>query len=80
MNPRVKSVAATPDYKLRIKFNNGEEGVYDCAHLLNFGVFREHKHMNYFKQAKAWDGTVMWPHEQYICPGTLYLDSVKSAK
>ena len=80
MNPRVKSVSAAPGYKLRIKFNNGEEGVYDCGHLLDFGVFKELRDENYFKQVKVSDGTVMWPHEQDICPDTLYLDSMKNAK
>lgn len=80
MNPRVKSVVAISNYKLRIKFSNGEVGVYDCGHLLEFGVFKELRDVNYFKQAKAWDGTVMWPHEQDICPDTLYLDSMKTAE
>ncbi|MBK1650470.1 DUF2442 domain-containing protein [Rhabdochromatium marinum] len=80
MNPRVKAVAAMADYKLRIKFSNGEKGIYDCAPLLDFGVFRELRDVNYFLQAKAWDGTVVWPHEQDICPDTLYLDSNKNAE
>ena len=54
-----------------------EHGIYDCSSLLDFGVFKELKDINYFKKAKAWDGTVMWPHEQDICPDTLYLDSMK---
>jgi hypothetical protein len=78
MNPRVKSVAAISSYKLKIIFNNGEEGIYDCKPLLDFGVFKELKDVNYFKQAKAQDGTVVWPHEQDICPDTLYLDSMKN--
>ena len=78
MNPRVKSVAAISSYKLKIIFNNGEEGIYDCKPLLDFGVFKELKDVNYFKQAKAQDGTVVWPHEQDICPDTLYLDSIKN--
>ena len=80
MNPRVKSVSAIPGYKLRIKFNNGEEGIYDCNHLLDFGVFKELRDENYFKLVKVWDGTVMWPHEQDICPDTLYLDSMKNTE
>ncbi|TVQ99253.1 MAG: DUF2442 domain-containing protein [Desulfovibrionales bacterium] len=78
MNPRVKSVSAIDDYKLKIQFNNDEEGIYDCSHLLHFGVFKELNDTVYFKQAKAWDGTVVWPHNQDICPDTLYLDSVKN--
>ena len=44
---------------------------------LNFGVFQELQDKHYFKQAKISGGTVVWPHEQDICPDTLYLDSVK---
>jgi len=80
MNPRVKSVTAISDYRLRVKFSNGEVGVYDCTYLLDFGVFKELRDVHYFKQAKVWDGTVIWPHEQDICPDTLYLDSMKNAK
>ena len=80
MNPRVKSVVAMADSKLKIQFNNGEEGVYDCTPLLDFGVFKELRDANYFIQAKACDGTVVWPHEQDICPDTLYLDSIKNTE
>lgn len=77
MNPRVKAVVPRDDYKLEITFTNGEVGIFDCAHLLSFGVFQELKDIRYFKQARAEDGTVVWPHEQDICPDTLYEDSQK---
>ena len=77
MNPRVKSVTPKDDFTLEITFTNGEKGIYDCSHLLDFGVFCELKERNYFKQVKAVDGTVTWPHDQDICPDTLYLDSKK---
>jgi len=77
MNPRVKAVTATSDYKLHLVFTNGESGIYDCSDLLDFGVFKELKNIHYFSRAKAVDGTVVWPHEQDICPDTLYRDSVK---
>ncbi|WP_295441099.1 DUF2442 domain-containing protein [uncultured Thiodictyon sp.] len=78
MNPRVKKVSASGDYKLLLVFTNGEQGTYDCANLLEFGVFKELKDINYFKRAKVIDGTVAWPHDQDICPDTLYLDSLKA--
>jgi hypothetical protein len=77
MNPRVKSVMTSSDYKLHLVFDNGERGVYDCSNLLDFGVFREFKSLDYFQQARLGFGTVVWPHEQDICPDTLYLDSIK---
>ena len=77
MNPRISEVYPTDDYKLELIFTNGERRLYDCSGLLNFGVFNELKDVGYFKQVKVSDGTVVWPHEQDICPDTLYLDSVK---
>ncbi|WFP50831.1 DUF2442 domain-containing protein [Methylomonas sp. EFPC3] len=79
MNPRVKSVQASDDYSLMLEFTDGSQGVYDCKPLLDFGVFKELSDRQYFKRAAVVDGTVVWPHEQDICPDTLYLDSVKLA-
>lgn len=77
MYPRISEVVAMPDYKLKLIFTNGEQGIYDCSDLLDFGVFQELKNHQYFNQVKVLHGTVIWPHEQDICPDTLYLDSVK---
>lgn len=75
MNPRIKSVTVASEYKLKLVFTNGETGVFDCSPLLDVGVFRELRDENYFRQAKVEYGTVTWPHEQDICPDTLYIDS-----
>ncbi|MFM8331107.1 MAG: DUF2442 domain-containing protein [Candidatus Methylumidiphilus sp.] len=77
MNPRVVAAVPTDDYKLHLVFTNGEARVYDCAELLDFGVFQELRDLAYFKQAAVVDGTVAWPHEQDICPDTLFLSSVQ---
>ncbi|MBU0878005.1 MAG: DUF2442 domain-containing protein [Candidatus Omnitrophica bacterium] len=77
MNPRIRKVTPTEDYKLILTFTNGENGLYDCSSLLDFGVFQELKDKSYFNKVKVIDGTVTWPHEQDICPDTLYLDSKK---
>ena len=77
MNPRVMAVTPTDDYKLEMTFTNGEVGVFDCSHLLGFGVFKEFQDIRYFKRARVEAGTVVWPHEQDICPDTLYEDSRK---
>jgi Protein of unknown function (DUF2442) len=79
MNPRVKAVRARDDYRLEIEFMNDEVGLYDCSHLLDFGIFQEFQDVNYFKRARVEGGTVIWPHEQDICPDTLYEDSKKLA-
>ena len=77
MNPRVKKVFPTDNYTLELVFTNDEEGIFDCSPLLDFGVFTELRDKRYFKQARVEYGTVVWPHEQDICPDTLYEDSAK---
>ncbi len=59
MNPRVRAVVARDDYMLEITFTNGEVGVFDCAHLLGFGVFTEFRDIGYFRQARVEGGTVV---------------------
>ncbi len=77
MNPRVKSVTPADSYRLYLVFTNGEHGIYDCSPLLDFGVFRELKDPVYFRQVQVVHGSVAWPHEQDICPDTLYEDSCR---
>ena len=74
MNPRVKDVTPLDDYQLKIEFTNGEVGIYDCRLSLDFGVFKELSDEVYFRQVRAEGGAVVWPHEQDICPDTVYLD------
>jgi Protein of unknown function (DUF2442) len=80
MNPRVQAVQATDDYRLILQFTDGQQGVYDCTPLLDFGVFKELRDKQYFKRVVVDNGTVVWPNEQDICPDTLYLDAVKIEK
>ena len=78
MNPRVQSVKPEDGYRLRLTVTNGEERLYDCSHLLDFGVFQELGEPAYFRQVRAAHGTVVWPHEQDICPDTLYEESYQA--
>jgi hypothetical protein len=77
MNPRVRAATAGDAYQLKLIFSNGEVGVYDCSPLLDFGVFRELRDPSCFRQVRVSGGTAVWPHEQDICPDTLYVDSHK---
>lgn len=77
MNPRIRSVYPLDGYRLKLVFTNNEIKVYDCSKLLDFGVFKELRDIHYFKRVKAACGTVVWPHNQDICPDTLYLGSQK---
>jgi len=62
---------------LEITFSNGKVGVFDCAHLFDFGVFKELRNLDYFRPVRAEGVTAVWLHEKDICPNTLYEDSLK---
>jgi hypothetical protein len=78
LSPDVLEVTPEGDYRLRVRFDNGETGIYDCRHLLDFGVFKEHRDVRYFRMVRVENGTVAWPHEQDIAPETVYLNFVKT--
>ncbi len=73
MNPKVISVEAEPQYRLKLVFDNDETRVFDATPFLDKGVFSELKDMNYFRQARVAFGAVEWPHEQDFSKDTLYL-------
>jgi len=77
LNPRVTHVQPRDDHQLELTFSNGERGVYDCRPLLDTGVFRELKELDYFRQARLVHGTVVWPNEQDLCPDVLYQESAR---
>lgn len=79
MNPRIAEATAIENYKILLRFTNGETGTFNCAPLLDFGVFQELRDKHYFNRVKVSDGTIVWPNEQDICPDTLYLESQRRA-
>ncbi len=72
---KVIAVIANDDFSLDLKFNDGSMRRFDIKPYLEFGIFKELKDKNYFKQVKVAFGTVQWPHEQDISPETLYIES-----
>lgn len=75
MNPYVKTLTPLPDYRLLLKFENGETRVFDARPYLDRGVFRRIKHPGVFGLAKVVAGSVEWPGEIDLSYDSLYLES-----
>ena len=75
MNPRVATVAALPELKLRLEFDDGRVATFDVSPYVDFPVFQRLKDQAYFSCAKVDHGTVEWPGGIDFDPDTLYLDS-----
>lgn len=70
-------VSASPleDYRLRLRFEDGVEGIVDIGAALSFqGVFAPLRDPAYFSQVRVDPelGTVSWPNGADLDPDVLY--------
>ena len=64
-------VKALDNYNIYVELKNGKKGIFNMTPYLNFGVFKELKSIDYFREVGIVFGAVTWPHEQDIEPETL---------
>jgi hypothetical protein len=77
MSPDIIKVKPEKDYRLRLWFDNGEQGIFDVKPYLDKGIFRALKDVSMFNSVRPFIGSIQWANKADICPDTLYLDSVK---
>jgi hypothetical protein len=63
-----------PDYRLELRFDNGESGVVDLSEFVGRGVCAAWAQPGVFEQVTVTgEGAVEWPGEIDFCPDALYL-------
>ena len=73
---RAVAVKAMDNYLLLVKFDNGEQRIYNCFPLLENNLFSELKDVEFFKTVHIDDmGLVCWNDATDINPYDLYEDS-----
>lgn len=72
MRPKAIDVKPLEDYKLLIKFDNGEEKTFDVKPYLNHNIFLELKNKELFKKVKIGGLSIEWANGADICPDELY--------
>ncbi len=73
MTPQISQVESRPNYKLYVRFENGEVRLFDVRPFLDKGIFRELEDETYFRRVRRISGGVEWPNEQDLSADTLYL-------
>lgn len=71
----VVSVQALPEHRLRVRFDDGTEGVVDVSAMVRFvGVFEPLKDQAFFDQVVVHPelGTVCWPNNADLDSDVLY--------
>ncbi len=71
---RIIDAKALPQFRLELRFDNGESGVVDLSSLAGHGVFEAWNVPGVFEDVSVTDdGAVQWPGELDLCPDALYL-------
>ena len=76
LEPIAKEVRALEDYRLYIKFDNGEEKIYDMKPLLNHKFYQGLKDKERFKKVKPDGISIEWETGEDIAPENLYNDNI----
>ena len=68
----VEKAEYVSDYKLLIRFNNGDEKLFDFSPLLSKGICRKFVDLEYFKKFTIDAFTIDWNNEIGFAPEYLY--------
>jgi hypothetical protein len=67
-------VKALSEYRIWIRYADGEEGEVDLSHLAGQGVFKLWGDEQKWKNVRiAEDGAIRWSEEVELCPDATYL-------
>jgi hypothetical protein len=68
------AVKALSEYRIWIRYTDGEEGEVDLSHLAGQGVFKLWEDEQKWKNVRiAEDGAIRWIEEVELCPDATYL-------
>jgi hypothetical protein len=73
----MKVISAKPlsNFRLRLKFADGAEGIADLSSIAGKGVFQAWLEPGFFNQAFiTGTGSIAWPGDLDLCPDALYLE------
>ena len=80
LEPIVREVRALENYKLYLKFDNGEERIYDMKPLLNKKFYQGLKDRERFKKVTSDGISIEWETGEDVAPENLYYDSIPLEK
>lgn len=76
IEPMPEKVKALEGFLLYIKFENGEEKIYDMKEMLKFDYYKKLRDKEIFKTVKPFGVTLQWSTGEDIAPEKIYFDSI----
>lgn len=79
--PDIVEVKSLEQYKIYLKFSNGEEKIYDMKESIEkIKYFSKLKNRKYFENVKPSGDTVEWENGEDVAPENLYYKSIPIEK
>lgn len=69
-------VKALENFLLYIKFQNGEEKIYDMKEMLKFDYYKNLREKENFKTVNVFGVTLKWSTGEDIAPEKIYFNSI----
>lgn len=69
-------VKALENFLLYIKFQNGEEKIYDMKEMLKFNYYKNLRNKENLKKVKVYGITLKWSTGEDIAPEKIYFNSI----
>ena len=76
LRPTAVKVQPLENYKVKIKFDNGEKKIFDVKPYIEGSWYGQLKNKLYFNQVKTDGYTIVWPDGQDICPDDVYYTNI----
>lgn len=77
ITPDILEIKALDGYKIYIKFENGEEKIYNMEEMIKkYKIYSNLENKEYFKKMKIRKDTIEWENGEDIAPEYLYHDSI----
>lgn len=73
MWPRPCKVKALQSFLIYVKFNNGEEKIYDMKKILKYPFYKDFQNINNFKKIKISGINIEWETGEDIAPENLII-------
>ena len=74
--PNPMKIKVLENYKLKIKFENGEEKIFDMAKYIHEKFYQKLKNRKYFENVRIIGNTIQWENGEDVAPENLYYDSI----
>ncbi|MGN1296935.1 MAG: DUF2442 domain-containing protein [Clostridia bacterium] len=74
--PNPVEVKVLENYKIWLKFENGEERIFDMEKYIHQKFYQKLKDREYFEKVKVAGNTIEWENGEDVAPENLYYDSI----